>query len=111
MGHADVDQPGLFASGDDFDREPQGNFGGVEKAGCILGLAQRAGSDAANRSFREALETLAKARQAIKGSAARCVIQVLGRCKARRQAHRLLERIQHVELVFDNSRDLQLEAV
>jgi hypothetical protein len=60
MGHAQVNQAGLFAAGDDFDRKAQCRFGLGQELGAILGHAQGIGGDGTHRARLEAAQALAE---------------------------------------------------
>ena len=111
MRDAQIDQPRLFAPGDDFDRMAQRSFGlGNEDVG-VLGDAQRRGADAADRLRRQAAQAFAKALQA--GQCARLggFVELLVVVESAGETHGFLQRIERIQLVAGHPRHFEAEGV
>ena len=107
----EVNQAGLFTPGDDFDRKSQRLLRLRQKRRDILGHTQGIGSNGANGSTVESAQALAEATQGGQRTLLGLGIEQLVGGQAGSQAHRLLERIEWVDLVIDDAPDLETETV
>jgi hypothetical protein len=64
MGDAQINEPRLFAPGDDFDRVPERFLCAFQKFGAVLCLAQRVGARGSHCALRQLANALAEALQA-----------------------------------------------
>ena len=111
MLHADVDEPRLFAAGDDFDGKTERGLGELEKNAGVLRDAQRVGADRAHRVAVEAAQSFAEALQAGERALLGCGIEQLVLAEAGAEPHGLAQRIERVDLIADDPGDLAMEGI
>src|SRR5512143_967425 len=111
MGDAEIDQPRFLASCDDLDRMPQRRFGPGDEFVSVLGNAQGRGADAAHRFRRQSAQAFAEALQAGQRAFLGVLVEPLALAEPAGQAHRLLQRIERIQLVAGHARHFQAERV
>jgi hypothetical protein len=111
VGDAEVDQPRLLAAGDDLDGKAERRLGLGQELRRVLRHPQGIGGDRPHRAGIEAAQPLAEARQRLQRAQLRGAVEGFLRREAGRQAHRLLEGIERIDLVVHHPPDLQAEAV
>ena len=109
--HATIDQARFLASRHDFNRESKRGLGLLEETGRILGHPQRVGADRAHRMRVEPAQALAKPPHAVERAGLRIFVQAFLAVEAGAETDRLAQRIQRVDLVTDDTRNLQVERV
>ena len=109
--HPQIDQPCLFAPGDDFNRVAQRGFGPGNEGVCVPGDAQRRGADAADRLGRQPAQALAKAVQTGQRAFLCGFIELLVVAQSAGQAHGFLQRIEWIELVAGHPGNFEAERI
>jgi hypothetical protein len=101
-----VDQARFFPTGDDLYRETERPFGLRQEIQGILGDSQRIRGNGPNRFRRKPAQTLAKSGQGIKRALSGGFVKTLVGHQAGCQSHRLLDRIQWINLVVEHPANL-----
>ena len=109
--NAHVDQPRLFASGDDFDREAQRGFRLHQEVRRVLGHAQGVGGHGPHRFERIVANALVEAAQRADTAKLGRSIEHSVRGQAGGKTHGLLDAIEGINLVINDSPDLQAKTV
>ena len=111
MRRANIDQARLFAAGDDLDRKSERRLGQRQELAGIFRHAQGIGCHRPHRALVEAGQPLTKTAQSIQRPFLRIRIEALVCRQTGGQTHRLLQRVQGINLVVDHAPDLQAKAV
>ena len=111
MRDAEVDQARLLAAEYHFDGKTERRFRLGEEGFGVFRHAQRARAHGAHRRARKAAQPLAEARERFQGPRFGRLVDAPVPRETRTQAHRISQAVEKVDLVVDDSADLQVEAV
>ena len=111
MRHADVNQARFFAPSHHLDRKSQRSLGQPQETSSILGDAQGIGADRAHPVRIEAAQPLAKTFQAIQRAVLGIFVEALLAIEPGTEADRFAQGIERVDLITDDTRNLQVERV
>ena len=111
VGNANVDQPCLFTTGDDFDRIAENGFGFLHKRIGVFRHSQGIGADHAHRILWQPAQAFGEQAKCREGAFCGCRIDRFFGCDTGTEAHRFLQRIERIELTIDDAADLQMKAV
>jgi hypothetical protein len=109
--HTQVNEPGLFAPGNHFDRKPQNLFGLDQKHIPVAGLAQSLGRHSPDLLGLEARNPFAKAGQALPAPCHGVFAQVAFAVQAAALAHGFLDVFHAPELACIHLSDLKAKTV
>jgi hypothetical protein len=109
--HAEIDQPGLFAAGDDLDGVAQRGLGLGQELRRGVRPPKRVRPHRAHLAGPKLGEALAEAVQARQRARPRLQREVAGLVEARRQPHGLLEPIEDLHVVLDYARHDGVKAI
>src|SRR5271154_3832168 len=111
MRNAEVDQARFLASGHDFDREAECGACLFQECCSILGHAQRVGAYRTHAVRIEAAQSFAETFQAVKCTLLGDIIETLVTRQAAAESHWLTQGIERVNLIADDTRNLQVERI
>jgi hypothetical protein len=111
MCNANVDEPRLLTARHDFDGEAKRRFGAFKECRGVLRDTQRIGADRPHTSQVETAQAFAKALQAFERTLLRFFIEALLAIQSGAKTDRFPQRIQWIDLITDDTRNLQVERV
>jgi hypothetical protein len=111
MRNTKVDQARFLATSDDFNRKPQHRLGFFKESRRIFRHAQGVGCHSPHGARIQPPQSLGKSRQGFEPTLLRRRIQTFVLAQAGGQPNRLLETIERIDLVADNTAHLKSEAV
>ena len=108
---ADINQPGFFAPGDDFNRKSQTRLCFADEGGGVFCHPQGVGAHHPHLVGAEVAQTVAKPRQAGQRALLGGVVQKIVSSQASAQAHGVFEGVERKKLLAIDADDLQTKAI